>query len=136
MSKPIKCCFPNCENCPYTDCKYNDIEYEDIKRQDEFDRSLEIVEPEIARRRRSVKKYNSSEKRRASQAKYAQSKKGKMRTKKYNSSQKGKESRKRYSQSTKGIAAEKRKQKKKIESGKNAEYCRAYYYRKKLLGQS
>lgn len=49
----------------------------------------------------------------------------------YNHSEKGKEARKRYANSEKGQANEKRKREKKIASGKNAEYCRRYYARKK-----
>lgn len=37
-----------------------------------------------------------------------------------------------YRHSEKGREAERRKTQKKIASGKNAEYCRAYYQRKKL----
>jgi hypothetical protein len=49
----------------------------------------------------------------------------------YNHSAKGREARKRYANSEKGQANEKRKRDKKIASGKNAEYCRRYYARKK-----
>lgn len=50
---------------------------------------------------------------------------------KYNQSEKGKASRERYRKSEKGRENEKRKRKRRIENGKNAESCRAYYYRKK-----
>jgi hypothetical protein len=49
----------------------------------------------------------------------------------YNHSEKGREARRRYTNSEKGQANEKRKRDKKIASGKNAEYCRRYYARKK-----
>ena len=76
------------------------------------------MEPEVLRRKGTMKRYNSGDK-------------GKKRQKRYNHSDKGKESRKRYEQSEKGKNTAKRKLEKKIASGKNAEYCRAYYYRKK-----
>lgn len=49
----------------------------------------------------------------------------------YNHSDKGKARAKRYDQSDKGKARAKRRTQKDIASGKNAERCRAYYYRKK-----
>lgn len=53
---------------------------------------------------------------------------------KYNQSIKGRASRERYSKSEKGKENERKKSRRKVESGKNAEYCRAYYYRKKRKG--
>lgn len=49
----------------------------------------------------------------------------------YNHSDKGREARKRYEQSDKGKATDRKKQAKRIASGKNAEYCRRYYLKKK-----
>ena len=51
--------------------------------------------------------------------------------KKYEASDKGKERSMRYRKSEKGKENEKRKRKKKVESGKNAEYCRRYYQKHK-----
>lgn len=50
---------------------------------------------------------------------------------KYNQSDKGKVRAKKYEQSDKGKARAKRKAEKRIASGKNAEACRRYYYKKK-----
>lgn len=49
----------------------------------------------------------------------------------YNQSDKGKERSRRYEKSEKGKARAKRRQQKAIASGKNAERCRKYYWRKK-----
>lgn len=63
---------------------------------------------------------------------YQHSQKGKEAEKRYNSSQKGRERQRRYLKTEKGKETEKRKSKKKVESGKNAEYCRIYYQKKKM----
>ena len=108
--KPKKCLYPYCFNCRYEDCIYDGLEMDEITAQDKFDKELKVVEPEILRRQKSLKKYNASEK--------------------------GKERHKKYINSEKGKIIEKKKQNKKIESGKNAEYCRRYYQKmkaKKLL---
>lgn len=110
--KPNLCLYPNCFECSYQDCMYSDLEQMDIVAQDKFDDELKVVEPEILRRRKSLKKYNAS--------------------------QKGKERHKKYINSEKGKISEKKRQNKKIESGKNSEYCRRYYQKmkaKKLLEQ-
>ena len=132
MEKPKKCVYPKCHLCIYKDCRYNGLEYHEIVAQDKFDKEMEIVEPEVQKRRISNSKYSASEKGKASQRKYRQSEKGKVTQNKYNNSEKGKASRKRYSQTDKGKQNEKRKQTRKIESGRNAEYCRRYYYKKKM----
>lgn len=109
-NKPEKCCYPNCFDCTYKDCCYDGSEYRDVIRQNQFDRELEAVDPSIRKRR-------------ARQSKYAKSDKGIARYKRYIQSDKGKE-------------MLKRKQKRSIESGKNAECCRRYYQKmkaKKLL---
>lgn len=49
----------------------------------------------------------------------------------YNHSDKGKARAARYNNSPKGKAKRQRKMKRDIESGKNAERCRKYYWRKK-----
>lgn len=129
--KPQKCCYPNCFECSYSDCRYNGLEYSEIKLQDEFDKSLELVEPEITLRRKRQSKYSKSDKGKERLRKYARSDKGKLVAKRYMQSEKGKALQKRYLESEKGKAMQKRKAEKRIESGKNAEYCRRYYLRKK-----
>lgn len=94
-------CDKNCRNCKYDDCICESEDYSDITNID-----LEILE------RRAKEKGNYS-------------------VWKYNHSEKGKSSIKRYRQSEKGKAMERRKTQKRIASGKNAEYCRDYYRRKK-----
>ena len=109
-NRPKKCCYPDCFNCAYKDCRYSGSEYDDVVRQNEFDRELEAVEPSVRLRR-------------ARQSKYAKTDKGIARYERYIQSDKGKE-------------MLKRKQKKSIESGKNAECCKRYYQKmkaKKLL---
>lgn len=63
--------------------------------------------------------------------KYNHSEKGKARMNKYNNSEKGKERQKRYNNSPKGKERSKRASQRAIASGKNAERCRKYYWRKK-----
>lgn len=109
-SRPKKCGYPDCFNCSYSDCRYDLLEREEIFQQDNFDKSLDVVEPEIMARRKRQRKYNHSEKGKARQEKYAQSEKGK--------------------------ENEKRKRQGKIDSGKNAEYCRRYYHKRKMAMQS
>jgi hypothetical protein len=142
----LKCCYPECGNCPFADCIKDDVSYEEMVIQDKFDRQITmentIVEPEVLKRRErqgkqwfkeAQKRYRQSEKGKLTQKKYNQSEKCKLSQKKYAQSEKGKLAQKRYNQSEKGKATMARKQKKKCESGKNAEYCRRYYQKKKLL---
>ena len=109
MERPRKCIYPDCERCVFTDCIYDMVERKDVFEQDMFDKELEVVEPEVLLRRERQKRYNNSDK--------------------------GKASRKRYSATDKGRENEKRKSQRKIDNGKNAEYCRRYYYKKKMQMQ-
>lgn len=77
-TKPKKCCYPDCFNCPYVDCRWDC----------------------------------------ASPSQYA-----------YIHSEAGKAAQERYNKSEKGKERDKRRQKRRIESGKNAEMCRKYYAR-------
>lgn len=36
-SKPKKCCYPNCFDCPYADCRYDRLEYDDFKETNQRD---------------------------------------------------------------------------------------------------
>ena len=74
---------------------------------------------------------NDSSVRQEVQYKYNHSDKGKARMSRYNNSEKGKERQKRYNNSPKGKERSRRASQKDIESGKNAERCRKYYWRKK-----
>lgn len=98
--------YPNCEACIFADCIHDELERKDIFEQDMLDKALEVIEPDIQSRRERQRKYNQSEK--------------------------GKASRKRYSMSEKGRQNEKRKKQTQIDNGKNAEYCRRYYYKRKM----
>ena len=122
-NKPNNCKYPYCDRCIYDDCVYDDVTFSDILRQDKFDQLLEVIESKKLKKKETMKRNNTREK-------------GKERQKKYNNSSKGKEARKRYEKSEKGKNTAKRKSEKKIASGKNAEYCRAYYYRKKQMYQA
>lgn len=136
LLKPEKCCYPNCFECPYDDCEFEGIDKEEVRIQNNFDKDLEAVEQSVISRRKRQNKYNKSEKGKEREKNYEESKKGKERQRKYNLSEKGKERTERYSKSEKRMETEKRKSQKKIASGKNAEYCRKYYYKKKLAMQN
>lgn len=96
-------CNMDCFHCRKVDCDNNEVTAAEIKAQDKFDREA------------------------VGERKYGIDRKIWL----YNNSAKGKEARKRYEQSEKGRATAKRKQQRRIASGKNAEYCRAYRQRKK-----
>lgn len=96
-------CDKNCENCKYEDCICESTDYSDI---DTSTLDLETG------KQRAIEKGTYS-------------------IWKYNHSEKCKENQKRYRQSEKGKAVARRKREKAIVSGKNAEYCRNYYRRKK-----
>ena len=130
-SKPLKCKYPNCFQCVYVDCRYSALEYLDIKMQDEFERDLEVVEPEIAKHRISQRKYSKTQKGKDAFIRYSRTEKYKEKQRRYEKSENGKERKIRYFQTEKGKEKERRKTQKRIASGKNAEYCRNYYYRKK-----
>ncbi len=134
--KPKYCVYPNCLKCTYADCVYSKLEMTDIIAQDKFDKELEIIEPEILRLRERQKRYFSSEKGKKTIERYHKTEKYKESQRRYNDSEKGVERIKRYLNTEKGKECLKRKNKKRIESGKNAEYCRRYYQKmkaKKLL---
>lgn len=133
-----------CSKCPFDDCTFDGVTLEEIKRQDDFDEKILPTEPEILKKREYMKRYNSSEKGkvrrekyrksengRKAQSKYNHSDKKKIAVKRYQQTDKGKLSRERYLQSEKGQAMLKRKNEKRKENGKNAEYCRQYRLRKK-----
>ncbi len=132
--RPKKCCYPVCDNCPYSDCRNDAVEYSDIIRQDVFDKEVELenLEPHILRRRNAVNKYLKTEQGKKTLERYRNSDKGKASSKRYEASDKGKERAKRYDKSKKGKERAKRTQQKRISNGKNAEACRRYYERKKL----
>ena len=75
--------------------------------------------------------YFSSEKGKEAIERYHKTEKYKESQRRYNNSEKGLERIKRYMSTEKGKESLKRKNKKKIESGKNAEYCRRYYQKMK-----
>lgn len=116
-------CTMNCLHCSQVDCTNNKITDAERKQQDSYDR--EVAKEHIPEERRSHCKYKLA------QYDYNHSDKGRASRKRYERSEKGKASQKRYVQSEKGKATAKRKQQKQIASGKNAEYCRRYYQRKK-----
>ena len=130
--RPKYCVYPNCLKCTYADCVYSKLEMTDVIAQDKFDKELEIVEPEILRLRERQKRYFSSEKGKKTIERYHKTEKYKESQRRYNDSEKGVERIKRYLNTEKGKECLKRKNKKRIESGKNAEYCRRYYQKKKM----
>lgn len=96
-------CNIDCFHCQKSDCDNDEITDAESKGQDQFD--LQVVGERKYGLERKIWKYNHSEN--------------------------GRASRKRYEQSEKGKAVQRRKYQGRIESGKNAEYCRAYYQRQK-----
>ena len=144
----MDCCATDCFNCPYADCTCDTITSEEVAAQDRYDR--EVIEDikrmqaldngtiKFYKYNRSSKgktrtgRYLNSPKGKATTKRYNASEKGKARQREYNSSDKGKARAKRYAQSDKGIANSKKKAKARILNGKNAEYCRRYYQKKKM----
>lgn len=135
-------CDRDCFHCCKPDCDNDDLTRDERISQDVRDRfalydrkygaerkMADYERTERARERR--RNYEQTEKAKERRRRYRQSKKGKETIRQYNSSEKGKERQKRYIQSEKGQEAIKRRNQKNIASGKNAEYCRAYYQRKK-----
>lgn len=97
-------CNHDCLNCDKPDCDNDVITSDDVTKSQSMDFEIKR-ERAFTPRQKSQLKYNQSDK--------------------------GKNARKRYSESDKGKENERRKRKRRVTSGKNAEYCRAYYYRKK-----
>ena len=109
--KPKNCIYPDCLNCTLDDCLYNTLEQPDIVQQNKLDK-------EIAFRN----KLEQLEPKQRAKAIYDRM---------YEQSEKGKATQKRYKQSEKGKAAQKRRETKRIETGKNAIYCKRYREKKK-----
>lgn len=122
--KPKNCIYPDCFNCTLDDCLYNTLEQPDIVQQNKLDKEiafrnkLEQLEP----KQRAKAIYDRM---------YEQSEKGKARRRRYNQSEEHKISQKKYFQTKKGKAAQKRIEAKRIETGKNAIYCKRYREKKK-----
>lgn len=102
------CCYPNCFECKLEDCTKDTVDYYEIIQQDKYDKELLAIEPEVAKRRKWQKKYESTQKAKDRRSKYLSSKKGKETQKRYFQTEKGKEAQKRYSQTQKGKDAQKR----------------------------
>ena len=110
-------CDMDCLNCIFEDCTNDsDLTDEEIKQADDGDKYAKVSR--LYGKELRTYRYEQSERRKESHMRYDQSEKGKERFR-------------RYGQSAKGKATEKRKMQKRIASGKNAEYCRRYYQRKK-----
>lgn len=135
-------CDRDCFNCGKPDCNFNGVTHDERISQDVRDRfalyerkyGAERVRADYNRSdrgRERNKRYDASEKGKERQKKYWQTEKGKEARRRYNSSEKGKARHREYMKSEKGKAIRKKQQQKLIASGKNAEYCRAYYQRKK-----
>lgn len=122
-------CNMDCFNCSLRDCVNNELSTEERKAQDEHDR--EIIYERKNGRELTFAKYNRSENGRARTKKYRNSAKGKETIKNRESTEKAKERYRRYSNSERGKVIRKQYREQLIASGKNAEYCRAYYQRQK-----
>lgn len=135
-------CDMDCFNCCKADCDNDEVTAAEIKEQDQHDRDvinerkygktrkIWLYEKSLRGRERK-RRYLKSAKGKVAVKKYLQSEKGKETARRYAQSEKGKATQKRYLQSDKGRAAVRRKNQKQIANGKNAEYCRTYYYRQK-----
>ena len=135
--KPKNCIYPDCLNCALDDCSYNTLEQLDIIQQNKLDKEiafrnkLEQLEPR--RRAKAIydRMYEQTEKGKARRRRYNQSEAHRISQKKYSQTEKGKTVQKRYKQSEKGKAAQKRTEAKRVETGKNAIYCKRYREKKK-----
>lgn len=108
-------CNMDCLNCVYPDCINN---AEPTESEIELSKSLDTY---VSRDRcDNLHKWD-----------YEHSEKVIQMKRNYAKSDAGKRAHKRYIQSDKGKEAEKRHTQKQIKSGKNAEYCRRYYWKKK-----
>lgn len=116
-------CNMDCFSCMLPDCVFDDVTEEERKLQDQYDR--ELIRERIPEERKALRKYGLA------LYDYNHSPKGKARQKRYQQTEKGKERQKRYEQTEKGKETAKKKAKKRVASGKNAEYCRRYYQKKK-----
>ena len=97
-------CNRNCFECSNKDCYVDTITNEERKEQDIADNNIRYERLYTSRQKIQFR---------------------------YNHSDKGKETRQRYYESEKGKENEKKKSQRRIASGKNAEACRRYYYKKK-----
>lgn len=95
-NRPPKCKYPNCFECIYVDCRFEQLTFDDIKSQDEFDKSLETIEPDVLQRIERQKRYDATEKGKERKKRYQKTDKFKERQKEYNKSDKGKERWRRY----------------------------------------
>lgn len=99
-------CHRNCFKCPYADCVVESASEAEMSAQRIEDREI------LIERLKGVKGAKAALKR-------------------YNLSEKGRARVKKYLESEKGRAMLKRRTQTKIKNGKNAEYCRKYYQRRK-----
>lgn len=135
--KPKNCIYPDCFNCMLEDCIYNELEQIDTAQQDKFDKDiafenkLEHLEPKQRAKAIYDRKYEQTEKGKERRRRYNRSEAHRVSQKKYFQTEKGKAAQKRYKQSEKGKAAQKRIEAKRIETGKNAIYCKRYREKKK-----
>ena len=100
MNVPKKCCYPQCDECPYLDCRFDGVFAREVFRQDRFDASLQ---PNDIRRA-----YNQTVEGRARTARYNRSEKGKLSRQRYERSDRGKQRHNDYNHSPAGIAARKK----------------------------
>lgn len=135
--KPKNCIYPDCLNCTLDDCLYNTLEQSDIVQQNKFDKyiafenKLEHLEPKQRAKAIYDRKYEQTEKGKERRRRYNRSEAHRVSQKKYFQTEKGKAAQKRYKQSYKGKAAQNKINTKRVETGKNAIYCRRYREKKK-----
>lgn len=113
-------CDMDCLNCKFADCinDCKDLLEEEIERQNKLDKEVKYDEGWVEAKSIPLYVYNHSEK-------------GRARADKYIKSEKGKAAQSRYAKSEKGKERTRKATRKRVESGKNAEYCRRYRERKK-----
>lgn len=126
-------CNMDCFNCALPDCRNDHVTDTERKAQDAYDK--ESVKERGERMRKGQKTaqydYEHSDKGKETRRQYRQTPQYKAQQKAYRQTETYKAKMRRHQQTEKGKAAAKRARQKQIASGKNAEYCRAYYQRKK-----
>ena len=137
-SRPKRCCHPNCQECPYVDCRWDGYDGYEQTISNRIDQVARQQEANYNRNHRTeiMRRYQRTEKGREAEQRYKCTEKYRQKEQRYNSSPAGKERQNRYKKSKKGQEVARRKAKRKIDTGKNAEYCRRYYYRQKALQEA
>lgn len=93
QQRPVKCCHPNCQDCPYVDCRWDGYSSKDDAVTDAIEKELSIDEMPFEKRhsKEIYDRYNHSEHGKQVRSKYGTSEAYKESQQKYRRSAKGKE---------------------------------------------